>query len=178
MKQAPQLPPKRIASIIAHAAERTGVPLPLAYAVAWVESRYDPAAESHAGALGLFQLMPRTAESMGVRDPTDPAQSARAGLSYLAAMFRRFGTWPAALAAYNWGPGNLTNALDAGRSWPESVQQRYIDPVLNASAQFGGGAPMPEPVPMQPQPTKPAKRRAVAAFVAVLAALAAWRLSR
>lgn len=186
MKEEPQPPPREIETIIARNAARAGVPASLAYAVAWVESRYDSRAESPAGALGLFQLMPVTIESMGVRDPTDPEQSARAGLDYLAAMFRRFGNWPAALAAYNWGPGNMSKAIEAGKSWPESVQRKYIDPVLDATAQFGGGAPMPAPdtermpapQPMRPMPTRPQKRRAVAAFVAALAALAAWRLSQ
>jgi soluble lytic murein transglycosylase-like protein len=68
------------------------------------ESGWNPTARSHKGAIGLAQLMPGTARQLGV-DPHDPEQNLRGGARYLAAQYRRFGSWRLALAAYNAGPG-------------------------------------------------------------------------
>ena len=67
------------------------------------ESGWNPSAVSHKGALGLAQLMPQTARLLGV-DPTDPKQNLEGGARYLARQYRKFGSWPLALAAYNAGP--------------------------------------------------------------------------
>ena len=74
------------------------------------ESYFDPAAESVAGTQGLIQLLPATAEAMGVADPFEPESAIRGGVKYLRHLWDRFGddipprerTW-FALAAYNVG---------------------------------------------------------------------------
>jgi len=74
------------------------------------ESKFDPAAQSSAGALGLMQLLPSTAQSVGVTDPLQPDAGIRGGVAYLDQLRRRFDadvsprerTW-FALAAYNIG---------------------------------------------------------------------------
>lgn len=71
------------------------------------ESGGNPRAVSSAGAMGLMQLMPRTARGLGVTDPFDPGQSVEGGAKYLAQMMRMFGDTTLALAAYNAGPGNV-----------------------------------------------------------------------
>jgi len=66
------------------------------------------------GALGIAQFMPATAADLGI-DPLDPFQAIDGAGRYLASLYRMFGNWTQALAAYNWGAGNvqrkgLTNA--------------------------------------------------------------------
>ncbi|WP_259919981.1 lytic transglycosylase domain-containing protein [Jannaschia sp. M317] len=68
-----------------------------------VESAFDPTARSHAGAVGLGQLMPATARDLGV-DLHDPVQNLHGSARYLLAQVERFGSLELALAAYNAGP--------------------------------------------------------------------------
>lgn len=92
---------------IRQAAEQTGLPPTLLAAVIWVESAGNPRAVSPAGAQGLMQLMPATAQMLGVSDPFDPRENVLAGSRYLEQLWRRFGELPLALAAYNAGPGRV-----------------------------------------------------------------------
>lgn len=68
-----------------------------------VESAFNPGAESHVGAIGLGQLMPDTADALGV-DPHDPEDNLRGSARYLLAQLESFGSAELALAAYNAGP--------------------------------------------------------------------------
>lgn len=85
------------------AARRHGVPEDLFLRLVQQESGWNPKARSHKGAMGLAQLMPGTAEYLGV-DPDDPRQNLEGGARYLAEQYRTFGSWRLALAAYNAGP--------------------------------------------------------------------------
>ncbi len=85
------------------AARKHGVPEDLFLRLVQQESNWNPRAKSHAGALGLAQLMPQTARYLRV-DPLDPKQNLDGGARYLKEQYREFGSWRLALAAYNAGP--------------------------------------------------------------------------
>jgi soluble lytic murein transglycosylase-like protein len=90
-----------------NAASKHGVPVGLFLRLVEQESEWNATARSVKGALGLAQLMPATARQLGV-DPLDPAENLDGGARYLRAQFEAFGSWPLALAAYNAGPGAVT----------------------------------------------------------------------
>jgi soluble lytic murein transglycosylase-like protein len=106
-----------------------GVPSSIALAVAQQESGFNPNAVGAAGELGTFQLMPQYFPGAA-----DPNKNISSGIAYLAQLFKQFGDWATALAAYNWGPTNVSNALANGQPIPGSVNN-YVSSVLsNAQA--------------------------------------------
>lgn len=109
------------------------IPDSLLNAVAQVESSGNPnAVNKDTGALGMFQFMPATAKALGI-DPLDPVQAKEGARQYLGYLVDKFGTIPKALAAWNWGEGNLAkHGLDAAP--PET--QAFIPKVLNALGKF------------------------------------------
>lgn len=88
------------------AERRYGLPAGLLDRMAWQESRYNARAVSPVGAAGLMQFMPATAREFRI-DPFEPYQSIDAAGRYVATLYRKFGDWPRAIAAYNWGMGNV-----------------------------------------------------------------------
>lgn len=108
----------------------TGVSPAFALAVIAVESSGRSAAVSHAGAQGLMQLIPATAERFGVADPFDPAENIRGGVAYLDWLMKEFDRDPVlVLAAYNAGEG----AVRRNGGVPDYTETRnYVPRVLAA----------------------------------------------
>ena len=97
--------------LIIEAARYYTLPPALVKAVVAVESSFEPAAVSPAGAQGMMQLMPRTAREVHVRDPFDPRDSVFGGTRYLRLMANRFvGDVRRTVAAYNAGPDAVARA--------------------------------------------------------------------
>ncbi len=105
------------------AARQHGVPEDLFLRLVQQESGWNSGAISPKGAIGLAQLMPGTADLLGV-DPTDPQQNLEGGARYLRQQYNTFGTWPLALAAYNAGPQAVT---DNGGIPPYAETENYVE---------------------------------------------------
>jgi len=114
-------------AFIAEAAQSFGIPAPWIVAVMRAESANDPSAVSHAGAMGLMQVMPGTWAALRARhglghDPHDPRDNILAGTAYLREMWDRYGNVAAMLAAYNAGPGRYDDYLETGRALPAGTR--------------------------------------------------------
>ncbi|MEY4696860.1 MAG: hypothetical protein RIT14_1288 [Pseudomonadota bacterium] len=108
------------------AANRHGVPVDLFLRLVQRESGWNPGAVSVKGATGLAQLMPDTADLLGV-DIRDPVENLNGGARYLRMMYDRFGSWRLALAAYNAGPGAVE---DHGGIPPFAETESYVRAIL------------------------------------------------
>ncbi|HNY10741.1 MAG TPA: lytic transglycosylase domain-containing protein [Candidatus Wallbacteria bacterium] len=117
-----------IGSIILEKSRKHEVDPFLVSAIMSVESDYDPDAVSDKGAMGLMQLMPGTADDLGVKNPFDINQNIDGGTKYIKMMLDRFsGDMKLALAAYNAGP----NAVDRSGGIPDNDETRnYVVKVL------------------------------------------------
>ena len=119
------------------AAASNGIDPALLKSLVSQESGFNPSARSGAGAVGLTQLMPGTAASLGVTNPLDPAQSLQGGAKYLREQLDRFGgDEQLALAAYNAGPGAVQKY---GGVPPYAETQNYVNSVMGKAAAFRGG---------------------------------------
>ncbi len=97
-----------------------------------VESALNPVAISHAGAVGLWQFMPATARWLGLHidssldERCDPHKSTDTALKYLTSLYKRFGDWELAIAAYNGGGGRVSRAMKRARSKDFWTIRRYL----------------------------------------------------
>lgn len=119
---------RRYDGLIDEAARLYQLPKPFIRAVMRVESDFNPMVVSRAGAMGLMQLMPKTARSMGVSDPFDVRQNILGGARYLRILANRFkGDLVLTVAAYNAGE----NAVEKYNGIPPYKEtQRYVRRVL------------------------------------------------
>ncbi|EGY53529.1 LysM peptidoglycan-binding domain-containing protein [Neisseria shayeganii] len=101
--------------------EKRNMPAEIAL-LPFIESAFVTKARSHVGASGLWQFMPATGRQYGLAQNNlydarhDIDASTNAALNYLEYLHRMFGDWSLALAAYNWGEGNVSRAINRARS--------------------------------------------------------------
>lgn len=149
-----QMYPLGYTEFVERYADEYGLPSEIVYAVILIESSYKPDAQSHAGAKGLMQLTDDTYEWVAFiqreeLEPErifEPEQNIRRGCCLLAYLYREFGHWEEALAAYNAGIGRVrgwladTDICPNGRLVVERVPiaetRRYISSVLSAMERY------------------------------------------
>ncbi len=130
-QQPQQLPPQQGGDVVSDAEQRFGIPAGLLGAVISKESSGNANAMSGKGAIGLTQVMPNTARGMGY-DPEElkrnPAMQVEAGARYLKQMIDAHdGNVSAALAAYNWGPGNVQKYLRGEKTQVPTETVNYVN---------------------------------------------------
>lgn len=115
--------------------KKYGLKPSLLKAIAEAESQFNYKARSPKGAQGIMQLMPQTAKDMGVKDPFNPVQSIEGGAKYLRSLLDRYnGDTDKALAAYNWGPGNVDRS---GVTSLPAETRTYLGKVKGAQLRYG-----------------------------------------
>jgi soluble lytic murein transglycosylase-like protein len=120
--------------LIQSAAAHYGIDPAVLHGLIQQESGFDPNSQSGAGAMGLTQLMPGTASSLGVSNPMNPAESIEGGARYLAQMMSQFGgNVRDALAAYNAGPGAVSQY---GGVPPYAETESYVTKVLGYAESY------------------------------------------
>ena len=122
----------RYDDLIEHHAASHGLSSDLVRAVIQVESGFNAHAVSSRGAMGLMQLMPATAQALGVSDPFQPDDNIRGGVAYLAQLLARYHhDLQLGLAAYNAGPGTVERY---GGVPPYRETRDYVEKIMGAIA--------------------------------------------
>ena len=120
--------PEELQPYFQEASETYGVDVAFLEAIALAESSFNPNDVSHAGAVGVMQLMPGTASDLGVEDSYDPYQNIMGGAKLISSLLDKYdGDSSLALAAYNAGSGNVKKY---GGIPPFEETQRYVPKVL------------------------------------------------
>jgi soluble lytic murein transglycosylase-like protein len=129
---------QRFSSLIEAVAQAHGVESALVHAVISAESGYNPAALSKAGARGLMQLMPATAQRYGVQNIMDPQENISGGVKYLKDLLQMFqGNMELAVAAYNAGENAVVRYGNKVPPYAETVN--YVPKVLGFYNKFRTG---------------------------------------
>ena len=120
--------PTDLMSIFQEAAQTYGIDVNLLTAIARQESNFTASATSSSGAMGIMQLMPATAQGLGVNDAYNPYENIMGGAKYISQLLSRYnGDVSLALAAYNAGSGNVAKY---GGIPPFAETQNYVSKVL------------------------------------------------
>jgi soluble lytic murein transglycosylase-like protein len=121
----------QLMALLAAAEQQYGIPTDLLARQAYQESSFLPSniygGANSAGAVGVMQFEPATAAQYGVTNLDDPTQEIPAAGAYMAALYKEFGSWSLALAAYDAGPGNVTKY---GGIPPFPETQNYVAQIL------------------------------------------------
>ena len=126
-----------IDNLIDEYSSKNGLDSAFVKAVIKQESGFQPKVTSHCGAMGLMQLMPATASSLGVKDAYDPEQNIAGGTKYLKGLLDRFGGDKSlALAAYNAGPNAV---LKYNGIPPYKETQNYVKNIMSMYQKYTNG---------------------------------------
>jgi hypothetical protein len=139
------------------AASNNGLPLEFLTRLIWQESRFDAHAISRAGAQGIAQFMPKTAEWVGLSDPFDTADAINKSAALLQSLRQQFGNLGLAAAAYNAGPKRVSDWLARRRGLPSETlayvrivtghqASEWSTPIINSAA-APGGPELPTAIP-------------------------------
>jgi len=131
--------------MIQSAAGAEALPFEFFARLIWQESEFDPQAVSRAGAQGIAQFMPETAQRRGLADPFEPVAALQESAEFLHELHQQFGNWGLAAAAYNAGPRRVQDWL-AKRSTLPHETQKYVQIITGRSPQMWAAA---EPPPME-----------------------------
>ncbi|KMO38562.1 lytic transglycosylase domain-containing protein [Methylobacterium aquaticum] len=130
--------------LIEGAAQSKGLPVAFLTRLIWRESSFRPGVVSRAGAQGVAQFMPGTAQERGLADPFDPEQAIPAAAGFLIDLRGRFGNLGLAAAAYNGGPGRVSAWL-AGTGGLPAETRAYVAAITGRSAEDWAAAAKEEP---------------------------------
>lgn len=125
---------EEICDSLTQAAQSNDLPAPFFIRLLFQESRFEPGAVSHAGALGIAQFMPETASGMGLQNPFDPLQAIPASARLLRTLFSQFGNLGLAAAAYNAGPRRIQDWLSRKGNLPQETQG-YVKTITGRKAE-------------------------------------------
>lgn len=121
----------KIGDLVTKAAEANNLNPQELNALFTIESGYNPMAVSSAGALGIGQLMPKTAKDLGVKNPFDPTENIMASAEYfgdLRSRYKEYNDPNLAVAAYNWGLGNVDKSVAKfGENWVMGANNGFFD---------------------------------------------------
>lgn len=115
------VPITQVCEAMADAAAAQGLPIGFFARLIWQESKFDQFARSHAGAMGVAQFMPPTAEEFGLENPFDPIESVAASARFLRQLRDQFGNLGLAAAAYNAGGGRIRKWLNGQSEMPKET---------------------------------------------------------
>jgi hypothetical protein len=130
---------EEVCDAVSRAVETAKLPAPFFIRLLFQESGFRPGIVSHAGAQGIAQFMPETAERMGLQNPFDPVQAIPAAARFLRNLVDKFGNLGLAAAAYNAGPGRINSWLASKSSLPQETQG-YVKTITGVPAEHWKGA--------------------------------------
>lgn len=141
-----------ICNALTTAAQQNDVPAPFFIRLLFQESRFRPEVVSHAGAQGIAQFMPGTADQMGLDNPYDPVQAIPASARLLRDLVRQFGNLGLAAAAYNAGPKRVADWLAAkGKSKLPEETQGYVKTITGKPVEHWSTASARHPAQKLPE---------------------------
>lgn len=163
--------------IFEKAAKTYNVPFELLRSIAFHESGFQPQAVSHMGAMGIMQLMPVTAQTMGVTDPYNPEQNIMGGAKLLSQYLEKYdGDLKLTLAAYGAGSGAVAK-YDGVPPYAET--QKFVEDIMSTVDQeIIAHAPQPVPFPTVVQVNGQPTETSAPTLSAGLAALASYQTSQ